>query len=144
MVEFFTAILALSLIGLISLLYVKHWELSTGRLVFGSMRPKAGDFFRQCVHLFERTIPSLVAGGVERGALWLRTTARGSLAHALILAERALERALHALRHKTVPPPHAGGQASEFLREVAEHKKQLLKRERTERTIVDSFLDKLK
>jgi hypothetical protein len=54
---------------------------------------------------------------------------------AVLLVERVLEKLLGTLRHKT-QVPRADAEASSFLRQVSEHKKQLIKTAR-KRAIYD-------
>ncbi len=133
MVLFLTAVLILSCLAMAALLYIKHWELSTGRTLFAEKRPKAAQILHTGIIIIERVIPAAIEKGAGEFSVWLRGSARTGLAGALAASERALEQALHVLRHKTVPPPTAGGEASAFLREVAEHKKKLLKRSEEKR-----------
>lgn len=135
MVIFLTAVLVLSCLAMAGLLYVKHWELNTGHTLFAEQRPKAAQVLHAGVIIIERVIPAAIEKGAAEFSVWLRGSARTGLARALAASERALEQALHVLRHKTVPPPTAGGEASAFLREVAEHKKKFLQRSEEKRNI---------
>jgi len=132
MVFFLTIVLVLSCAGMAGLLYAKHWELSTGRMLFEKKRPQIEIFFHRISRAFETYLPALIKEYSRRALRWLRGSARTGLAHALLAVEEWLERTLHALRHRVVPPQDATGQASAFLREVAEHKKRLSRRIRKE------------
>ena len=128
MVLFLTAILVLSSLAMAALLWIKDWELRTGHMLLPDMRPRAAEILHTGATTIEQVLPKLVEQWGQDVAAWLRGSAREGLARGLAAAEMTLERALHALRHKTVPPPSASGQASAFLREVAEYKQKLLKR----------------
>ena len=75
MALFLTAVLALSSIAMVVLLWVKHWELSTGRMAFGSLRPRAGALLDTYLMLLQKRLPALVSGYKEQIAIWLRTSA---------------------------------------------------------------------
>ncbi len=124
MVIFFTALLAASIVGLVALIGLKRWEMQTGGVVLGSIRPKVGHFFHTCVVFVERTLPALARAALVRAALAARRGARAAVAWGVIVTERVLESTLARLRHKTDLPPGPRRQ-SDFLREVAEHKKKI-------------------
>ncbi len=126
MALFLTAVLVLSSLAMAGLLYAKEWEMRTGNVLFANSRPRASEVLHRGSRLIEESLPSLVARLVNGLSLWLRTGARATLARSLMSLELALEKTLHALKHKTVPPPSADGQASAFLREVADYKRKLL------------------
>ena len=130
MALFLTIVLILSCAALVSLLYAKEWEMRTGRILVSGMRPRLDHYSRLSLAFVERVVPDFVEEQAGRLVFWLRTSVRAALAHGLLQAEHALERILHALRHRTLPPPSAGGEASAFLREVADYKKKLMKRSR--------------
>lgn len=122
---FFTVTLVISIVGMTAILWLKRYELASGRVLFASTRPRLRTFFRQTLFWFERVLPGLLSHEVRR--LWnlARSAARAGLARAILLIERWLEEGLRALRQLTAHAPHAKGEASPFLREVAEHKKKL-------------------
>ena|SRR3989344_463415 len=132
MAVFLTIVLLLSCVAMAGLLYAKHWELTTGRILFEDKRPQMADFSHRMLVMFETHLPALLQDYRRRALVWLRGSARAGLAHALLAIEQWLERTLHTLRHKITPPSGATGQASAFLREVAEHKKRLSRRIRKE------------
>lgn len=125
MALFFTATLLISILGLVSLIALKRWELRTGGALGGSLRPRVGRFSEDVLAWFEGSLPELV----HRNALHLLELSKNSLHHgvakAVVFTEGKLEHTLHVLRHTTEEKPRSG-EASAFLREVAEHKKQLL------------------
>ncbi len=126
MVIFLTALLCLSALGLITLITAKHWELTTGRVLFSEVRPAAGHLLGAGLHFVERRAPVVLKSLAGRLYAEARTGLRIALAWAVLRAEAALERVLNTLRHTT--HPHGEGEASAFLREVAEHKKSLQER----------------
>ena len=127
MVLFFTTTLAVSIVGLLTLIMVKHWELSTGRVVLGALRPAIGSFLSGILHWVERQAPSLLRQWVRRAWFIGRTLFHRYVAWSVLWAEHLLERTLYLLRHNT-SQPKSGGEASAFLVEVSKHKKTLLKR----------------
>lgn len=122
---FFTATLLISIFGLIGLIALKRWELKTGGMLGGAMRPHVSGFFQTIVAWFEQALPVLIRENAARAGNAARTTLHRTVAQAVLAAERGLERTLHLLRHSTEEKPRLG-EASAFLREVAEHKKKLL------------------
>lgn len=109
---------------MITLLSLKRYELRTHRVFFAPARPGLGTFFAGALVWLERVLPALIAREVRRGYAWARAQLRAAIAWGIIATERALERTLYVVRRKTSVPRH--GEASPFLREVAEHKKKLL------------------
>lgn len=131
MTPFLIVLLCVSIAGLIMLLASKRWETATGRVLFSEVRPAAGRILGGGLHFVERRAPALL-----RELAWtLYRTVRRWLhvgtAWAVLRAEALLERVLHTLRHTTVTS--GNGEASAFLREVAEHKKLLQKSDSTEK-----------
>lgn len=125
MVLFFTATLLLSILGLVSLIALKRWELRTGGVLGGAVRPHVSQFSRTVLVWFERVLPALLRQNAARAGAVLRTALHRGVAQGVLHAEHGLERTLYLLRHTTEEKPMLG-EASAFLREVAEHKKQLL------------------
>lgn len=125
MVTFLTTVLCVAIVGLVSLLAVKRWELQSGRLLLSGIRPKAGYALGQGLHFVERGLPTFVRNLAVRGYATSRVLFHRLVAWSVLHAERALEKTLQVLRHTTTV--RAEGEASPFLREVAEHKKSLLK-----------------
>jgi len=123
MVVFLTTLLCVSLAGLSCVLYVKHWEQSSGKLMMSRVRPKAGEVLGVGLNFVERRAPTLVRTAALRGYAVARVLAHRGTAWAVLQAERLLEKTLHTLRHTTAVRNE--GEASAFLREVAEHKKLL-------------------
>lgn len=136
MALFLTIVLALSCFGMVALLWAKHWELSTGRLLFAQWRPGLTAASHRFFSTVKSHLPALMREGLERLARDMRYGARAGLARTALAAEGWLERSLHNLRHATSPHGKAG-EASAFLREVAEHKKQLTAQLRSEEVVAE-------
>jgi hypothetical protein len=124
MVPFFTITLIISIAAISMLFLLKQIELSTGSVIFGSMRPKINRFFKTVLVLVERVLPGLAHEGFMHVLGRLRVWAMKVLAHAVLKVEVGLQKALHWLREK-VHPQHHRGEASPFLKEVGEYKKKL-------------------
>ena len=129
---FFIVTLIVSIVGLVALFAVKQWELESGRMVLAGVRPKVGAFAHRCVVWVERVLPSLVVSSgthaFKRAEEWLHRSA----AHLLLALEHALEHVLRRLRGVT-EQPRTNREASEFLREVAAHKRTLLSKKASKR-----------
>ena len=126
MVLFLTVTLCVSIVALSALLTIKRWEIMSGRIFFSGVRPAAGRYLGAGLHFVERRAPSLLktlAGTLYRVA---RRALQLGVVWTVLHAERALERVLQTLRGAT--RERGEGEASEFLREVAEHKKSLQER----------------
>ena len=125
MVTFFTATLVISMVGLVLLIGVKRWEMTTGRVVWASVRPAVGEALHRVVLFFERVLPGLLRAGVTRAIAGVRAFAHRAAAWGVLILERVLESVLHGLRRKTSVRHVRREQSSDFLREVAEHKKKI-------------------
>lgn len=125
MVTFFTVTLVVSIAGMMSLLVLKRYELSSGRVLLGRARPAVGNFFHRGLSWFEYVLPGLVRVGVKRLYSTMRRVVHVWAARLAVTAEQWLERTLQRVRHTTAQP-QSGHQSSAFLREVAEHKKKLM------------------
>lgn len=126
MITFFTTTLIISIVGMVGLLILKQWELSTGVVLGGRLRPALGAWMHRTLVWFEYTLPMLAKQWLYRTKTYTRTLIHRLAALAVVLVERGLERVLKRLRHNTSVPRN-DAQASAFLREVSAHKKQLLK-----------------
>ena len=126
--------LAISVVGMLGLLMLKRWELTTGRVVGGSARPAVGDFAHRGLMWVESVLPGLARAWLYRAEESAHTFMHRAAALVVLLAERLLERSLHLLRRNT--EARTDGQASAFLREVSAHKKELLQSAR-ERAIYE-------
>ncbi len=131
MVLFLAILLYVSLVCMVALVAVKRWELQTGNIVGARIRPAITHVLHSFVYWSKETFPVFV-----RERFWhtitivVRDISRHALANGILWVEHTLERTLHAIRQNTAPPPHHEGAASEFLREVTEHKKMLARRSR--------------
>lgn len=117
---------------MVGLLVAKQWELSTGHVLGGRLRPALGAWMHRVLNWFEYTLPMLAAQWWQRSQLYVRTVAHRLVALVVVLVERALDRVLKAL-HRTTTVSRNDVQASAFLREVSAHKKQLLKSTRSKK-----------
>lgn len=123
MVVFLIILLCVSLAGLSAVLYAKHWEEVNGKLMMSRVRPKAGEMLGVGLNFVEKRAPALLREMVLRGYALARVLMHRGVAWAVLHVERVLEKTLHTLRHTT--QMRGDGEASAFLREVAEHKKLL-------------------
>lgn len=126
MVILFTILLVFSIVGMVSLLGIKQWELQTNNLLWVRVRPRVGDFFSTLLFWIERVLPALVRVYARRAYRAAHTYAHRAVAQGVLFAEAWLERVLHTLRHATDARTSTGA-ASAFLQEVAEHKKKLIR-----------------
>ncbi|MES2007039.1 MAG: hypothetical protein V4436_02945 [Patescibacteria group bacterium] len=124
MIQFFTISLCVSVIGILMLFVLKQIELSTGHVILSSARPKVNRFFKTCLLLIERVLPGLVREGIWAVLMRLRGLLTKTLARWILSFETMLKNILHVLREK-FNPHHSRGEASAFLKEVGEYKKQL-------------------
>lgn len=124
MVTFLTALLCVSIAGLLGLVVLKRWELTTGRILFSEVRPAVGHLLGRGLHFVERRAPALLRQWGVALYRALRRLVHVGVAWLVVHTERLLERTLHTLRQGT-DAPRTDTEASAFLREVAEHKKSL-------------------
>lgn len=124
MVLIFTTLLLVSIAGIFSVLYLKHREVTTGTLVLGSARPRADRFFHTALFWIERVIPTLARVWSAHALSTALTAVQRAIAAAILYIEQVLARLLAKLRHST-EVHHEAGEASPFLRAIAEHKKAL-------------------
>lgn len=136
MIFFLTSTLLLSSLGIVSLLTLKRYETRTGHLVLAGVRPKVGGVLQTIVLFVEHILPALVRHTIASGWRALRDVLKRLLARGILLFELVLHRMLTYI-HDVMQPPQGGGQASAFLREVAEHKRKLLQRSPEKRVILD-------
>ena len=125
MVLFFTATLGFSMLAMILLLVVKRYELVSGRVVFAGARPGLNSFFETISRWTHGTLPSLLRQYIERLVRFVLTKLQLLLAQVILMLEHGLERILHAVRERT-GDQYVDREPSAFLREVADHKKNLL------------------
>ncbi len=125
MVILFATLLSVSILGLTGLIGVRRYELVSGRVIFANVRPTLGAWAGALLHFLERVAPSTVRYFAMRLYARVSELVHRYTAWAVLHAERLLEQTLQVLRHTTAK--EGGGEASAFLREVAEHKEQLKK-----------------
>ena len=130
MVLFFTLGLILSILGMVGLLGFKRYELTSGQVLFASARPALGAFFRQALWWIEKVLPALVRVYTIRAVRYCKVSLQRTLARSILWLEHTLERMLHTVREQTTTAVRSPGEASAFLREVAEHKRTLSRRTR--------------
>jgi hypothetical protein len=123
MALFLTIVLLISCAGMALILLLKQRELRTGRMFFAGARPALSGFFSRML-VIERALPSIAGGVSRRAGSSVRAGFHALAAWIVLHLERVLEKALHVIRYKT-SAPEAQGEASPFLREVAEYKKKL-------------------
>ncbi len=136
MVLFLTVAVLISATGMVLVLVLKSYEMRTGRLFLGSLRPPVARSLHNSVLFIEYILPGLARRGVRGAWLAARAVLKAGAARAILFFEAALERMLSIIRD-AMQPPRGGGQASQFLRDVAEHKRQLLERPANKRAIFD-------
>ena len=132
MVLFFLTTLGVSVTGLLALILLKQWELSTGKMLAGSLRPAMHAFFHNVLVWFETVLPALLRERTSTLGKNLLAVVHRTTALLVLLTERLLERTLRFVHRSTDVRHRAAGEASAFLREVAEHKRKLLRSERTQ------------
>lgn len=135
MILVFTVALIVSIVGMLTLLMMKRYEMNTGRIFLASSRPAIGGFFHHKLVWIEYVLPGLVRVGAKRTYIFVRRVVRVWTIRLAIKLETALEQALSRVRHTTLPARR--GQSSAFLREVAEHKKRLQKELPEERIVIE-------
>jgi hypothetical protein len=124
MVPFFTMMLVISILGIGALFVLKQIEVSTDSVLFKTVRPQINRFFKTCLVIVERVIPGLAKEGGVHVFRRARVAAQVALAHMALRLETFLHDTLHTMRVK-LNPEQKRGEASPFLKEVGEYKKQL-------------------
>lgn len=126
MLFFLTSILIFSSLAMMLLLYVKHLEMRSGRLLFAKIRPHVSAASVRLTATVEQHIPVVLERALRYALHWIRVRVRDIVARILLTVEHSLEAMLDGIKHSLTPPHGASGQASSaFLREVAEHKRKL-------------------
>ncbi len=133
MILFFTITLVISIVGLVSLIALKHWELATGRVLSVTMRPQATKTLAGASLWVEHIAPALLRREAARLYRHAVVQFHRLLAQGILIFEMGLERLLETLRMNTQIPP-SDASASAFLREVSAHKKALQQLSAEERT----------
>lgn len=116
--------LVISILGIAALFVLKQIEVSTGSVLFKALRPQINLFFKTCLVIVERVIPGLAKEGGVHVFKRTRAAAQVALAHLALRVETFLRDSLHTMRVK-LNPEQKRGEASAFLKEVGEYKKQL-------------------
>lgn len=135
MVPFLTTLLIISIMGLVGLIAIKRWELSHDRLVMSGVRPVAGHYLGSALTFIEEGLPMFVRRSLRVAYAIVRSLTHRLVAWTMLHTERWLEKTLRALRGATQARPE--GEASEFLREVAAHKRSLLRKSAKTRAIYE-------
>jgi hypothetical protein len=130
MVLFFTSTLCLSVLAMVALLAVKRYELVSGRVLFSGVRPAVNSFFGQVSQWGQKILPELLRHYMERAAQFVLKKTQLGVAQIIVTFEHALESVLSAVRERT-EDLHPSREPSAFLREVADHKKNLLYKKRS-------------
>ncbi len=131
MVLFFVCLMLVSIAGMVSLLVIKRWELETGNMLFGGIRPHVGKKAHSFLTWVERALPGIISDYSLRTGRRVQETLHRKIAQALLATEHGLEHLLKQLRGVT-EHPKSNKPASDFLREVAEHKRQLVSSKQAE------------
>jgi len=129
MVLFFIIALAVSIVGMTGLLGFKRYELVSGNVLFASARPAVGTFFRETLWWVEKVLPALIKTYSRRAVHLCKVVLQRGIARSILWVEHTLERVLHTVREQTTTLREPG-EASAFLREVAEHKRSLTRKSR--------------
>ncbi len=135
MAAFFSVTLAVSVVALVMLIVLKRYEMATGHMILGGLRPTIDRFFHPVLAVVEKGLPRMVGTLVMRTFRSVRTHTQRMLARAILLCEHYLERVLHLVRSTAHVP--RGEAASQFLQEVAAHKQKLLKKSAKKRAIFE-------
>lgn len=136
MVLVLTSTLGVSIAGLLLLLMLKRREMKTGRILFSRVRPGPRKFFHTLLIVVEHVIPGLIKSKARSVFYFVREGVQRIIARTILLFEFMLERVLHTVR-ATSTAPQGSGEVSTFLREVAAHKRALLKRAPSKRAIFE-------
>ena len=130
MLYLFVGMLGVSVVGMGTVLALKRYELASGAVFFSAIRPRASDFFARLSAWLTKHLPAAAQHAARRGLERAQASVHRNIAKAIIATEFGLEKALRTVKDKTAAG-RIPGEASPFLREVAEHKKKLLRRPRT-------------
>ena len=136
MTLFLIVVLCVSLVGMVSLLGLKRWEMQTGRVVLSTWRPHIGALAHQALGWVEYTLPGLLRQWLAEVETFAHNFLHRLSALLVVLVERGLERLLRLLR-RTTAVPRNDTEASAFLREVSAHKAELLRSARKREAIYE-------
>ncbi len=118
-------VLYVSIAGMVLLIGIKRFELKTGRVLASSVRPALARVSHSTV-LWGKQFPYFVGRYFIQKTPVARVALQRMLARGLVWTEHLLEQMLHTLRRGTTPQK-GGTPVSDFLREVTEHKRTLLR-----------------
>ena len=119
MITFFIGSLVFSCTGIVLLLTLKRYEMTTGRVMGSGLRPRVSNFFHMISLWIERILPTLVRMYSKILTRAFLSSVHKVTALAVVRVEHTLERTLHTLRH-TTDVRRGMSEASVFLREVSE------------------------
>jgi hypothetical protein len=105
------------------MLTAKRYELATGKLLFGSRRSRINRFGARAIFILGTALPHFVRYEVLRAYRGLWSLVHRVLFHTAKRSEHFFDKVLRNVQEKT--GERAEGEASPFLREVGEYKKQL-------------------
>ncbi len=138
MTLFFFITLCVSATGLILLLSVKRYEMSTGHVIFVRARPSIARALHTAVLFVQYILPFVARRSLAHAVKLLRAALSNLLARLTVFIEGSLHRLLEEIHH-LMQPKRGGGAASAFLQEVADHKRKLLKDPAEKRAIFEEF-----
>lgn len=136
MASVLTIMLGVSIAALMVLLILKRREMRTGRIMFASSRPTLRRASHTILVIVEQVVPSIAKHTAGKSVRFVRESTHRFVARAILMFETTLERVLHTVR-TTSQPMQGGGEVSNFLREVAAHKRAILKRAPSKRAIFE-------
>lgn len=117
------------------MLWLKRFELTTGRVLLVDSRALLGERLTAVAPWFSHVLPQAARQILSRAWQQLLALLHRAAAWGILTFEHALERVLSIIREKTTHSRRTG-EASAFLRQVADHKKEL-QRSRAQRHIVE-------
>lgn len=124
MVFILIGILVFSIVGMVAILSVKRYELTTGKLILGSVRPGLSRKSSRAHFVVTRWLPAYVLYVLFRMYVYVRGWVQKLAARLVLFLERVLERVLIEVKERTTPN-RAPGEASPFLREVGKYKEEI-------------------
>lgn len=126
-----TILLCISIVGLLSLIAFKAWELKSETFLFSGVRTRIGGHSHRFLESLRAEFPKTAARTTRILGRVVRTYASFGLAKMLIAFEALLEKTLRTIR--TAPRElERRGEASPFLREVAAYKRMITRASRKE------------
>lgn len=138
MALFFTITLLVSAASLFVLIGLKRFEMRRGKVVFARVRPFVMGVLYALLRFIEHILPSLMRRVLYKGWVAVRRFASVTLARTVLFFEQRLVQVLELMHYK-MQPRHGTGEVSAFLKEVAEHKRKLLRKAPEKRMITDEY-----